>query len=389
MLFTFIGAPFSNVVNADISSDLEDEKKKQEEMEAELKDTNKFLNSLKNEVNSTEDYITKLDNQMNKLSDNINKLEGQAEEKRKDIEAVKANIAATEEAIQKSYEDMKLRIQYMYENGNTEIFGLFLSSGSVSEFLNKTEYINKITEYDRKMLDELRAEKDEIVALEAKLQKELTVLMDTLDEVNAEMTAVDELTEAKKNELNMFMGDIAETEDEIKALKEEMEAQAELVKELERLEEERKKEEAAGNLKVTYDGGQLIWPLPGYTRISSKFGKRTHPVTGEVQSQHNGIDIPAPKGTKIQAAYDGVVAWSNYHETAGNWVGIDHGNGLYTIYMHMSSVNVKKGDVIKKGETVGKVGSTGRSTGPHLHFGVRLNGKYYDPLTYVNSLITK
>ncbi len=401
LLLTFVGSPFyvendasqlyfgHKIAMADISDELADEKKKQEEMEAELKDTNKFLNSLQNKLDSAEDYIRELDKQMNKLADNIDKLESEIIVKRQNIEDTREKLEDSKKAITDRYDNMKLRIQYMYENGNTELVWLFLSSNSVAEFLNKTEYINKITEYDREMLEELRSAKDEIEATEKKLERELMVLEDTLLEVNEEITAIDKLAAAKNEEVNLFEDDIAETEEEIKALKEEMEAQEALVKELEKIEEERKKAEAAGNLKVTYDGGQLIWPLKGYSRISSKFGLRTHPVTGEKQSQHNGIDIPAPTGTPIYACYDGEVAWSYYHETAGNWVGIDHGNGLYTVYMHMSKVLVKKGDVIKKGKIVGKVGSTGRSKGAHLHLGIRVNGKYVDPLTYVNSAITK
>jgi len=390
LIATSVAIPTSQItyVSADTASDLEDEKKKQEEMEAELKNTEKFLSSLKNKLNNAEEYIKELDTQMGKLTDNIYSLEEKAEVKKVEIETTKAQLQRAEEEILKRYEDMKLRIQYMYENGNTEIFLLFASSGSVTEFLNKAEYINKITEYDRKMLDELRAAKDDVILIKETLEAELVELEDTLAEVSEELAAVEVLAAAKHKELNLYEDGIAETKDEIKALEEEIKAQEELVKELERIEEERKKQEALGNLKVTYDGGQLIWPLPGYSRISSKFGPRTHPVTGEKQSQHNGIDIPAPTGTKIQACYDGVVAWSGYHKTAGNWVGIDHGNGLYTIYMHMSKRLVSEGDKVKKGDIIGKVGSTGRSTGPHLHLGVRLNGKYYDPTTYVNPLIT-
>ena len=135
-------------------------------------------------------------------------------------------------------------------------------------------------------------------------------------------------------------------------------------------------------ITLTYDGGRLEWPLPGYSRISSDFGTRVHPITG-ITHTHSGIDLPAPTGTPIYAAYDGQVAWSNYNWSAGNWVGIDHGNGLYTVYMHMSKLLVSEGQYVKKGDLIGLVGSTGSSTGPHLHFSIRLNGAYVDPKQYV------
>jgi murein DD-endopeptidase MepM/ murein hydrolase activator NlpD len=124
--------------------------------------------------------------------------------------------------------------------------------------------------------------------------------------------------------------------------------------------------------------------LPGYSRISSYFGYRANPFSGKGQEYHSGIDIPAPQGTKIVAAYDGQVAWSNYSGSAGNWVGIDHGNGIYTVYMHMSKRSVQEGQMVKKGDVLGLVGSTGRSTGNHLHFAVRKNGEYVDPQKWVS-----
>ena len=132
-----------------------------------------------------------------------------------------------------------------------------------------------------------------------------------------------------------------------------------------------------------YDGGQMIWPLPGYTRLSDDYGMRIDPFGGSGQSMHNGIDIPAPAGTPIVAAYDGQVAWSYYNWSAGNWIGIDHGNGIYTVYMHMSKMIASEGQYVKKGDVIGLVGTTGSSTGNHLHFAVRLNGSYVNPHDYV------
>ena len=107
------------------------------------------------------------------------------------------------------------------------------------------------------------------------------------------------------------------------------------------------------------------------------------PITGEPNAYHNGIDIGAPYGSDIVAAHDGVVAWAYYSQTAGNFIGIDHGDGLYTVYMHCSKLLVSENQTVKAGETIGLVGSTGRSTGPHLHFGVRLNGEYVNPMEYL------
>jgi len=394
MFALLAAAPVSQNARTQAASDfttpeIEEEKKRQEEMEAELKDTNKFLSSLKGKVNSTVEYIQQLDNQMNKLSENIYDLELKAMNKKLEIEIAKAALVAAENDINQQYEAMKLRIQYMYENGNKAYMELFLDSKDVADFLNRAEYINKITEYDRDMLEQMKKAKENIELMKAKLEYDLEELEDTLLEVEEELKAVEILSAAKNDELKFYTDGIAETEDEIKALKEEIEAQEALIKEMEAIEKKRREEEEKNGLKLTYDGGRLVWPLPGKTRISSYFGYRTHPVTGEINSYHQGIDIPASTGTNIQACYKGQVAWAGYHSTAGNWIGIDHGNGLYTVYMHMSKILVKEGQMVDKCDIIGQVGSTGRSTGPHLHLGVRLNGKYVDPQLYVSPLVTK
>lgn len=131
-----------------------------------------------------------------------------------------------------------------------------------------------------------------------------------------------------------------------------------------------------------YDGEELAWPLEEYSRISSDYGYRWHPILG-VWKKHDGVDIAAPMGTPIYAALPGRVTVSTYSKTAGNYVVLDHGNGLKTLYMHASELDVQVGQIVNKGDTIAKVGSTGRSTGPHLHFAVNLNGGYVNPWTYL------
>ena len=129
--------------------------------------------------------------------------------------------------------------------------------------------------------------------------------------------------------------------------------------------------------------GKFNWPLPGYYYISSGYVHRINPVTGKAEN-HSGIDIPAPAGTYVRAAGSGTVAWAWRSATAGNWVGINHGNGILTVYMHMSGFNCSEGDYVKTGDVIGFVGSTGQSTGNHLHFSVRVDGSYVNPMDYLD-----
>ena len=177
--------------------------------------------------------------------------------------------------------------------------------------------------------------------------------------------------------------DINNKEKAIKEYKEEIEAQENEIAMLEaQIAEEKKKILANSGVVLTYDGGAFKFPVASYTRVSDEYGPRIHPTLG-IQQFHNGVDLASPKGTAIYAAYDGIVVAAAYSATMGNYVMIDHGSGLYTIYMHASALYVEKDDIVVRGETIAAVGSTGRSTGPHLHFSVRLNGEYQSPWNYI------
>ena len=126
------------------------------------------------------------------------------------------------------------------------------------------------------------------------------------------------------------------------------------------------------------------WPLNGYNYISSYFVHRINPVTGEAEN-HSGIDIPAPAGTPVHAIASGTVLWAYKSVSAGNWVGINHGNGIVSVYMHQSGFNCKEGDYVKAGDVIGYVGSTGQSTGNHLHLTIREDGVNVNPLNYVSN----
>ncbi|MBO7333692.1 MAG: M23 family metallopeptidase, partial [Lachnospiraceae bacterium] len=216
---------------------------------------------------------------------------------------------------------------------------------------------------------------------------DLEAQKETLDEAKkvaeAEEANLNEMLMAKEAELSNYNTRIAQQSAEIASSEAELAAEIAVIEALEAQILEEKKQLAAQQNRITYDGGMFAWPCPGYIRITEEFGWRTNPFSGRSEF-HSGLDMGAPAGTAILAAYDGVVVASAYNWSMGNYIMIDHGDGLYTIYMHASKLYANSGDIVVKGETIAAVGTTGSSTGNHLHFGVRLNGQYVSPWNYFN-----
>ena len=370
------------------------------------------------------------------------------ESTRQEIDEALLELETARETEKNQYENMKLRIQYMYEKGDTYFLELLFESADLSEFLSQAEYISKISEYDRTMLAAYQDTKEFIASKTEELEASYASLEIMMAEAEAKQTSLSELEAAKQTELAAINDEISENQELVadydEALKEEM-------AEFQALEEEiRKREEAealaaskaaekateseqvteAPEVLSTDTGGAaepssgetesaappteaptkpsteapakppaatgFIWPVPSCGRISSGYGSRDDPLTGESDgalSDHHGIDIALPggalAGADIVAAADGEVIIARKSSSAGNWIILYHGNSTYTVYMHCQKLFVSEGDRVKQGETIALVGNTGWSTGPHLHFEVRVGGfsssKYSrNPLNYVS-----
>lgn len=271
----------------------------------------------------------------------------------------------------------------MYENGNQDYLEILLGSRDIGDLLNRAEYVEKISSYDKNIFEEYRKTKEAVSQKKEEIGKRLSTLEDMQSEETAEKEALSELKKKKKEELKNY-NDQLETSQEKSDEYARQAAQAEA--EVERLLEEKQieidKQNAVGNGNSGGDG-TLRWPLDKAGRISSGFGKRSSPTAG-ASTYHKGIDIAVSYGTPIVAAGAGEVVTASYSSSAGNYVMISHGDRLYTVYMHCSRLIVKKGDTVTAGQKIAYVGSTGISTGPHLHFGVSKNGSYVNPLDYVS-----
>ncbi len=369
-------------------------------LEAELKQLGEEKSSLIDQKTTTEMQINATLEQIDIASAIIEELNTQIDEKNLELEA-----AIADEELQ--YETFKTRVRAMYENDSVSTLELILSSGSLTEVYAKLEASAAIAEHDKKLMKNLadtreyisdlktgleldKTEQEEIKSEYELLEQELTAQTEELEKLIAEIEAQEEYTQA---DIATVKEAEAEFEKEISKIVAAI-AKAEEEERKRKAEEARKKAEAAklaaasnssssSSSSGSYSGGSMKWPIPGYSSISSYFVMRDHPITG-VYSQHSGIDIPAPKGTKVYAAASGTVVSVGYNKVFGNRVIVSHGNGYQTLYAHFSSIAVKENQQVTTDTVIGYVGSTGQSTGNHLHLSVLKNGNYVNPLSYVS-----
>lgn len=354
--------------------------KEKKELTAGLTNVEKVKKELEKSKANLTAYVQELDRTVTDIQAKIETLNEQIKAKEAEIEKTKLELAQAEQAEADQYAAMQNRMQSLYEQGDTYYLELLSESGSFADFLNKLDYIEQLSQYDNNLLIEYQGVVEYVSLCKAKLEVEQEVLNETKAAAEAEQRAMEELIKEKEAEILAYENDIAKKEEIIAAYEAEIAEQTSVIEALEAA-------VAADRADLwgerVYNGGMFCWPAPSYTRISDDYGYRQHPILN-VQQFHTGVDMAAPGGTPILAAYDGAVVQAAYNSSMGNYVMIDHGSGLYTIYMHAQKLMVSAGDEVSRGEQIATVGTTGRSTGNHLHFSVRLNGSYVSPWGYIS-----
>lgn len=405
----FCMQPVCNV-QATEESNLSEAQQEKKTLENDLQKAKELIDSLKGSKEDIQSEVEKLDKQLNEISGKVKELESQLSKKRQEIADTESALNKAKEQEKKQYRNMKKRIQFMYENGQTSYVEMLLSADSFTDFLNAVEYITQISQYDRKMLKEYQNMQVTIADTQKTLETDYASLQSLQAKVQEEKQAVAALESAKKGELNDVADDLTDAQTVAKAYEAEIQAQNEVIAQIQAAqkraaeqqtaqqqaqaaEENQGATDAAGENQNTAQNttpsgngqstGTMMWPCPSSKRVTSDYGPRTSPTNG-ASSNHKGIDIGAAYGADIVAADGGTVLVATYSSSGGNYVIIDHGGGLCTVYMHASSLTVSAGQTVSKGQVIAKVGSTGISTGNHLHFGVTLNGVYVSPWGYVS-----
>ena len=390
LVLTLSACPMASAAATVSAAGLKEARQQKSAIEAERKkvqDTLKGLESLKSD---TVAYVRELDASLDALNEELETLELQTEIKNSQILDSESRLQEAETVEADQYASMKLRIRYMYEKGEVSYLDLLFQSADIEELLNRAEYVAKITEYDRNMLHAYEEAVAAVEAEKAALEQEKQELQTLTEETEARQESVETLLAEKNAQLASYEDRIASAQNQINSYDQELKNQEAKIASIEAAvkkqeEEARKAAEAAKKKTSVQSLGSIsfTWPVPSSGRITSAFGKRTSPTAG-ASTSHQGIDIGASSGSAIVAAAGGEVVISTYSASAGNYIMIHHGGGVYTVYMHCSKLLVSVGSQVKKGQTIAKVGSTGRSTGPHLHFGIRSGGNYVNPSKYVS-----
>ena len=317
------------------------------------------LSELRDQISEKQSELEEGREREESLSSQLNELEQAISENEDKLAVLEDELVQAEKEVETQTENLNSRLRAIYKNGTVRFIDVLLDSGSFSEFLNNLDMVELIYSSDREVLSDLETAYDEV----EKKKEEVETLQ-------AELNKSKEVVEAEKAE-------IAASNEETEKMIDELQADADkLTQEL--------ASQGSSSSDSTYLGGQMAWPLPsvGLSNITSYFGYRIHPIYG-YSKYHTGLDIGASSGSSIVAANGGTVYSAGWNGGYGLCVIIDHGGGVMTLYGHCSALYVSAGQTVSRGETIAAVGSTGNSTGPHLHFEVRLNGSYVDPYPYV------
>ena len=373
LIFGFVAEIAVNST-ADAASTVSSLNNKLSNLDAKKKKIQKELNAIKTKKQSTMTKKAALDEQIDVTRAEISTINELISALDVQVNTVNSELSAAEAREKQEFEDFLSRVRTMEEDGTASMLGVILSADSFSELMTRTEIIGSIVESDKELMNKLANTRKEIQSKKAEL-----------DSARAQQAAAKSSLQSKQNSLTSQYDEATKL---INSLNMEASEYEKAFNEAERAQEQAKAElkkllAKSGSSNTKYVGGDFRWPTAA-TLITSKYGWRTDPISKK-RNMHTGVDIGAKKGASIYAANSGTVivaGWSS--KGYGNYVVIDHGGGKSTLYAHMSAIKTKKGAKVAKGDVIGLVGSTGWSTGPHLHFEILINGNHTNPMNYFN-----
>ena len=380
-MFTMVLEAAQAADTSELEQQIREYQKQQADLAAQIKDLDRQLKSIAGDKAQALEQKRLLDRQISAKVQEIQSTESIIAQYDALIADEQAKLEDTQAKEEIQYELFCKRVRAMEEAGTVSYWSILFDSADFADLLDRATFVSEIMEADNKIMDDLAALRKSIEAQKAELETSradqqtqrdaLVAQKKELDAKEADAAALVQKIQSQESEYQSSRDALKREEEEVEAqiIKKQKEIQAKI---------------AAG--QISFDPGTgWQWPVPGRYKITSTFGPRIHPITG-LPGNPTGTDVAAPKGTAILAARGGVVTISTYNNSYGNYVVVQHDNGIATLYAHMSSRAVSEGQIVTQGQTLGYVGSTGSSTGNHLHLEFRVNGKRQDALNYYPNL---
>lgn len=360
LLFSFSFLTFADTID--------DAVRKQEELNKKIQSTQSEINKKAAEQKKLRNELSQINSTLEKTNASINEINNSLELSTENIEKISQEISKKQDEVGERSELLKDRLTDIYIKGEVKFLDVLFQATSFSDFLSRYEMMKIVAKNDNVLLTELEKEKKSLDEAKVALENEKTKLV----QLKAQR-------EAKTNELSVassrhktVIANITKEKAYYESMLDELEAQSKIIEQQ--------------ILSLQPKGGtspsSLSWPTPGYYRITSPYGYRIHPVL-KTKRIHTGIDLGVPYGKNVVASNSGKVILAKYNGSYGYCVIIDHGGGMGSLYAHLSSFSVKAGDTVAAGQKIAQIGTSGLSTGPHLHFEVRLNGSHTNPQNYL------
>jgi murein DD-endopeptidase MepM/ murein hydrolase activator NlpD len=363
-----------------INRELQEIQRKKKQQQQQVRQTEQNIAAVQRQIKDLNTELMQIDLRRNEVQAKLDKLETQMEDTKLKAAQAQDELDAATERVAKRDKLLKTRVKSMYERGNISYWDVLLGASDFGDFLTRMEGLRLILDQDTRILEDNLRDKATIEQKKKEIDHQLTVYAGMYDEAEALKAELDrqyQRSQVVKAELakqeDKLEADLEQAGQELLAL-----TRAESAKYAERL-------RALSSSGSGYKGGLLALPIAeGNFRFTSGFGVRKDPFTGR-SAGHNGLDMAAPKGTPILAAAPGIVTYAGYYNGFGNTVMIKHNDELTTLYAHIreGGIKVSVGQQVTTGQKIAEVGSTGRSTGNHLHFTVYKNDQAVDPRPYL------
>ena len=347
-------------------------------------DAQNTLNDIKNEKATTTNDISKINDNISELSDKIDDLQNEIDDLNDKISENENEIEEKEKEVEKKQELLKKRLVSMYKTGGTSYINVLLGSSSTIDMIVTYDAVDDIAKADTNLIDSIKSEKTNLEGKKQELENNKTEVDSKKKILDTEQSSLSAKKVEKQEKVAQLSESEQKTQKEIDTYNEQIREVNNQLAAIAKAAAKKSSSKSKSSSAKIYTGGKFTWPCPSYTRISNYFGYRSAAETHGIGStNHKGIDMAAPYGSNIIAAGSGEVILASYKGGYGNCVMIDHGGGIVTLYGHASSICCSVGQSVKTGDVIAKVGSTGNSTGNHLHFSVLVNGTYVNPASYL------